>query len=71
MANTIWIARDKNGSLYLYSNKPKVDSKGIFYGESEQERIFITNNEFFEKIDPNWFPEVTFKNSPKELIIKD
>lgn len=56
----LWIARDKDGYSQLYAEKP------------------IKKNGYFEHI-PNtvWFtisckllPEITFKNSPKEVEIK-
>ena len=71
MTNTIWIARDKDGDLYLYSEKPKADDNGVFYGEADQNRIFITTSAPWVEIDSDLYPEVTFENSPKELIIKD
>jgi hypothetical protein len=57
----LWIARDYNGELYLYTKKPKFGSdadKGFFYGDDWWE------------IDRNLFPEVTFENSPQEVELK-
>lgn len=38
-----WIARDKNGSLYLYERKPTYTQYGFWYGLGNQE--LITNEE--------------------------
>lgn len=55
----MWIARDENGSLYIYDNKP-VRRKGRFEDESDE----------YEEISEYYFPEVTWENSPKELVVK-
>lgn len=55
-----WIARDEDGLLYLYMKKP----------------YLITHTHYFDneyligEIDKDLFPEVTFKNSPKEVELK-
>jgi hypothetical protein len=57
----LWIARDKDGSLYLYSEEPSLiltefadawEGRGI------------------RAIDDRLFPEVTFENSPQQVEIK-
>ena len=56
----VWIARDKNGDLKVYSHKPK-----------RLVTIFNTvgyYDDYFE-IDNKLYPEVTWENSPKELIV--
>lgn len=64
----LWIARDKNGELYLYRNKPELT-------KIEEN----TNDEFWQDsstygyycyLDNNEFPEVTFENSPQEIELK-
>lgn len=74
MTKTIWIARDKDGDLYLYSEKPELDNDTFTWGE-EDEHIFFNlnglNDNSYMQIDSDLYPEVTFENSPKELIIKD
>lgn len=57
----LWIARDKDNKLYLYEDKP-----------------FVVNGKKFEcyyyldcwRIPEELYPEITFENSPKQLIIK-
>ena len=56
----LWIARDKNGSLYLYDKKPlKYDDWGFF--ES------LSSNGYQFQIHSKYFQEVTFENSPQKV----
>lgn len=59
---TIWIARDHDGSLYVYRKKPLHNGGKTFIAQSSQ----------WWRIDKNEYPEVTFENSPMEveLVIK-
>ena len=55
----LWIARDKDGGLHLFSSKP--------------ERIRTHFGDFYTdkwEIDENLYPEVTWKNSPQQVEIK-
>ena len=61
--NTVWIARDKNGTLTIFENKPILDYNNAWYCEYPDEGFSTINNEMF--------PEITFENSPKQLIIKE
>ena len=65
MENNLWIARDENGGLYLYNNKPitQIFGKEIFFKSNDGDNSEI-------KIDSNLYPEVTFENSPQQLEIK-
>lgn len=56
----MWIARDENGLLYIYANKP-IRRKGRFEDELDD----------YEEIPEYYFPEVTWENSPKELVVKE
>ena len=58
----MWIARDKNGWLCIFSTEPHLDKA--------KERWEIDSIDWCG-IDEDLFPEVTFENSPKELVIKD
>lgn len=60
MKNRCYIARDKNGSLYIYENKPSVKS----------DDIFTTETGMVCQIESSFFPEVTFENSPKVLNVE-
>ena len=54
----LWIARDKSGFLNLYDKKP------IFDGE------YWVSNGSWSSIDLEYFPEVTFENSPQKVELK-
>ena len=55
----MWIARDKDGLLYLHIEKPmRVRS------------FFINDSNRSIWIDKELFPEVTFGNSPQEVELK-
>ena len=56
----LWIARDEDGDIYLYKNKPYLKAEGIWTC-SDQEYFYL---------DEESFPEVTFENSPQEVEIK-
>ena len=57
----LWIARDQNGDLFLYPNKPDryVTEYYVFF-----------NGDDWWNIDSDLFPEVTFENSPMEVELK-
>ena len=58
----LWIARDKDNKLFLYEDEP-----------------FVVDNKRFEcyyyskywRIPEELYSEITFENSPKQLIIKE
>ena len=54
----LWVARDKDGNLYLYEMEP-IRAFDYFYSS-------YTSIE----IDENLFSEVTFENSPQEVELK-
>lgn len=60
MKTKLWIARDKDGSLYLYSKKPIKD-----------ERMFVTHGGTLDvlQLDKNSHPEITWENSPQRIEI--
>lgn len=60
MIMKLWIARDKNG-LFSYTKKPT-------FFEGLKEFGCMMGEEFWE-LPSNWFPEVTFENSPQEVEI--
>lgn len=55
-----WIARDEEGSLYLYDNLPE-KSNGYFMPNRGYNSIVL---------DDELFSEVTFENSPQEVELK-
>lgn len=61
-----WIARDKDGSLWMYDNEPVLRSEKSFgvkpkpSGETKPAK----------QLQDWYFPEVTFENSPQQVEIK-
>jgi hypothetical protein len=70
MNKTIWIARDKNGILCLYTNRPyRLNDKA--FGVNHGERFgFDRTGCDCSQISSELYLEVTWENSPKELVIK-
>ena len=63
----LWVARDKDGDLYLYNYEPcKNKISGRFTCGIKP------NGEWSEEYELNshLFPEVTFENSPREVELK-
>ena len=64
---TFWLARDKDGELNLFTQKPYYDeSPGFASGWN----IRATDeNDWLDclMVEPHLFPEVTFENSPVEI----
>lgn len=61
----LWIARDKDGRLHLYRNKPRRYECGVVvYFDA------ATPNLYSYPIDRNIFPELTCENSPKKVRIE-
>jgi hypothetical protein len=61
---SVWIARDKNGELYLYKSEPwrcKEDKNGHFDCDAD---------EMLLPMDSDMYPEITWENSPKEFELK-
>lgn len=68
--STLWIARDKDEKLWLYVKKPRrsttvfVDSDLTFHMQIEDRKDSKV------QLSSDLFPEVTWGNSPQELIIQ-
>ena len=56
----MWIARDSNGELWIYREKPIKSNK-----------VWLSDEEFEElQLEGNWFPEVQWSDEePRELIL--
>lgn len=63
----MWIARNRNGSLYSYDIKPDYDDWGFFYLLPRKEIPDTDIANMFKKLDRTLYPEITFENSPVEL----
>lgn len=56
---SVWVARDKDGELWLYNNKPvKTDFAGIFHNGPLGDGM---------PIDDRIYPEITYDNSPVKI----
>ena len=55
-----WIARDKNGNLFIYTECPNRRANSPY---------FRSKSEYYN-ISCNLFPEVTFENSPQKVKIE-
>ena len=58
----LWIARDLNNNLSVFSDKPKLKFINI-HGK----RIWV--GDFVAAVKTDLFPEVTFENSPRKIEI--
>lgn len=58
----LWITRDNDGALTAFEESPKCSNNGVWYPEN----VFT----YCGMLPSNWFPEVTFENSPKQIEIK-
>lgn len=56
----LWIARLSINLLYVYKEKP----------EKETFKSEFTLKEAIFELPEEWFPEVTFENSPQQVEIK-
>ena len=59
----LWIARDLDGSLYIYDKRPKLVSNSYFDSQG------VSDNQMYVG-DYTRFPEVTFENSPKMVELE-
>lgn len=68
MAKELWIARDKDGTLFLFiGEKPMRDKVFAF---DPEETIFVREEGEVIELDCREFPEVTWENSPIEVELK-
>lgn len=58
----VWIARDENGSLWVYEKAPS-----FAHGTGE---FYCMVGELNSELDERFFPEITFENSPREIELK-
>lgn len=57
----LWIARDKNGSLWVFKRKPVRNERSFDIEMGIHERMYL---------DDSQFPSVTWENSPKRVTLK-
>ncbi len=58
---TLYIARDEDGGLYLFNNKPIKDEDGYWIDSVDLRKDYLSD------LDRNWFCEVTYENSPQKV----
>ena len=56
----LWVARDNNGKLYLYNEKPK------YYNNL---KVWFSGR-MCSKLDNNFFPNLTWKDEPIEVELR-
>lgn len=59
----LWIARDLSNKLSLFSNKPKLQ-----FVNNYSKQIWI--GDFVADVKTDLFPEVSYVNSPQQVVIK-
>lgn len=57
----LWIARNKNNTLALYTEEPILYYNEYYVGPYKSQRI---------NLDENLFPEVTFESGPQQVELK-
>lgn len=60
MENKLWVARDNNGELYLYNEKPE------YYNDS---KVWFACG-ICAKLDNNLFPDLTWEDEPLEVELR-
>ena len=64
----LWIARDESGRLYVYRGKPEM-GKRCFFPQYKVVCIDKRLYDDFMRLPDDYYPEVTWENSPKKLGI--
>lgn len=62
----LWIARDKNGELFIYKMQPYLNKTGVRFVVNKDEPSVVG---VFMELDSKLFPEITFENSPQKVEI--
>ena len=63
--NSIWIARDADGSLYAYDGKPSRDWR------TQSWTVWAWDDILYCPIDSRWFADLKWEDKPIELVIKE
>jgi hypothetical protein len=61
----LWVARNKDYSLFLYTSKPTKQGNR-FVGEIDEDGYYALSIQ----LNKGLLPEVTFENSPQEVELK-
>ena len=69
---TVWLARDKDGGLFLYKNKPWLNTiEGMWLDWDFCYVDYKDHNMYLLQLDPNTFPYVKYGYEPIELKVGD
>lgn len=60
----VWISRDADGGLFMFSQKPKREDRWFVGFKREPEPLS------WWELPENLFPEVTWENSPKQYELE-
>ena len=60
----IWIARDSDNTLWIYTNKPE-----LHFNPKTNSSFWVSTEDWWE-VDEDFLPEVTFENSPMAVELK-
>ena len=60
-----WIARDEDGTLWLFKECP-IKKEKMFYPTTDTTGRFT----YYRSMPEDIFPEITFENSPREVELK-
>lgn len=60
----MWVARDKDGQLWLFTNKPTQSTSAWHYDEGED-----GYGDMME-LNPELYPNVRFSSDPLEVVLK-
>jgi hypothetical protein len=66
----MWLARDKEGELMLFINKPYRITEVVYDGKVNSWWDTDKSNDRGYEIYSDTYPELTFENSPVEVELK-
>lgn len=58
LEKTLWIARDRDGDLWLYTDRPE---------HNKEDGVFFSRHGFQQVLDPSLYESVRYSNSPQRL----
>ena len=66
----LWIARDKDGGLYTFINKPWLQTVDKIWLDFPIYIDWKDDCSYYEQLDCNLHSEITFDNSPQQVELK-
>ena len=61
----LWVARDKDKTLWIFEKYP-IKKEKLFYPIGDT----LGRLTYYRSLPTNFFPEVTFENSPQQVELK-